>query len=665
MFWVNLMIVYFPSKPKAMALPRLTLLLTISTTLAILSACTTLGSLDGPPSRLEHFRSAEQAMHYVLSRQAALDKIEDHHYQSRSAEGLLEEDEVVVTGLRASAPEPIVESEALDPQQSNNSITNNQEAMVDEGDIVKRVGDYMLILRRGKIFSVHIGETVKKVDEINVQHENSTHEAWYDEMLVDNQHVVIVGYSYEHEQTEYVFLTLDEQGVLTREQTYLVASYDYYSSTNYASRLVDGNLVFYLKDIPVEGEAYNEDEPNPLTTYSAKIDDTGQLGEAYPLFASHDIYSPVVANRYQDLSATTIAICPLGKKAFTCHAKSIMGGHAVSTYSSRNAYYVWMEGEYWNLPVETYSDQRLKELSGSSHFYRTNDETVSAIYRIPFNGDPVGAVKVKGNPIDQFSFKERSDTLHVVAQTQETTFMASIALNKFKQEVSRLAGFHYTKVSEEESGYGINRFVDDKLVYIEEVYGIDDTHSKIAILNTDNTHDLTEITLPAEVRQLHPMGKNALVIAHDNNAEAELNFSTLDLGVNKRIAHTLAVSYDELAESRSHGFFYRPDSYSDKNSGGMFAVPVDVEIQDEEGVTADMLYTKVLPDLSLQEAGVLQGSRQVLEEEDDCEVSCTDWYGSARPIFWGDRVFALIKYEIIEGHRVGNRIEEHQRMSFQ
>ena len=30
-------------------------------------------------------------------------------------------------------------------------------------------------------------------------------------------------------------------------------------------------------------------------------------------------------------------------------------------------------------------------------------------------------------------------------------------------------------------------------------------------------------------------------------------------------------------------------------------------------------------------------------------ASCVDWYGNARPIFLGDRVLALMGYEIVEG----------------
>lgn len=67
--------------------------------------------------------------------------------------------------------------------------------------------------------------------------------------------------------------------------------------------------------------------------------------------------------------------------------------------------------------------------------------------------------------------------------------------------------------------------------------------------------------------------------------------------------------------------------------------------------------------LSLQSAGLLEASATM--EEDNCLVSCVDWYGNARAIFSGARVFALMGYEMIEG-RIGSdgQITETQRLNF-
>jgi hypothetical protein len=67
--------------------------------------------------------------------------------------------------------------------------------------------------------------------------------------------------------------------------------------------------------------------------------------------------------------------------------------------------------------------------------------------------------------------------------------------------------------------------------------------------------------------------------------------------------------------------------------------------------------------LRLSELGALD-SRPEPGMNDGCRASCVDWYGNARPIFIGNRVFALMGYEIVEGRVAGNGIAEVQRISF-
>jgi hypothetical protein len=73
--------------------------------------------------------------------------------------------------------------------------------------------------------------------------------------------------------------------------------------------------------------------------------------------------------------------------------------------------------------------------------------------------------------------------------------------------------------------------------------------------------------------------------------------------------------------------------------------------------------------LNLKPIGELRSSQTGGGRDDQCQASCVDWYGNARPIFLGDRVFALLGYEIVEGRMSwrgwpGERIEELRRLSF-
>ena len=57
-------------------------------------------------------------------------------------------------------------------------------------------------------------------------------------------------------------------------------------------------------------------------------------------------------------------------------------------------------------------------------------------------------------------------------------------------------------------------------------------------------------------------------------------------------------------------------------------------------------------DLALTALGALH-AQPGSWRDDGCKASCVDWYGNARPIFLGDRVLALMGYELVEG-RVEN-----------
>ena len=54
-------------------------------------------------------------------------------------------------------------------------------------------------------------------------------------------------------------------------------------------------------------------------------------------------------------------------------------------------------------------------------------------------------------------------------------------------------------------------------------------------------------------------------------------------------------------------------------------------------------------------------------EEDSLEVQSgwyEDWYDNARGIFDGERIFALIGYELIEARMIDGRLVERQRVNF-
>lgn len=657
---------------------------TLLLSLAVLSACSSISLKNYENSEnLTKFDSTQAALNYLRNREKAVDKLNSFYKPKKhgswftrlfkSDEDILEE--VVVFGLRMSAE---VEVPAL-MRLEDASITNNQEAAVDEGGIVKRLGNNFIVLRKGKLFSINIGPQLTKTDEIEIQPETWAHDAWYDELLIYKDLLLVIGYSYENDSTEYVFFKLDNQGQFERQSTYLVNSGDYYSEDNYAGRLVGNKFVFYIEDLYSGYDpSDNSMDMSKFSPYTSKIDKFGNVIQSYPLFNEHTIYSPIISSRY--LAMNTVIVCPIEPEDLSCTATSVLGGDVESHYASKEAFYFWVSGSGWNIEYELLPDSKLKRLARSKGFDQWPDNTLSAIIRVPINGEEVGAVKIKGLPIDQFSFKESNNHLLIAGRESKgeggwfrpdyeegSSFTAAIPLIDFQPTAITFPDSNYISIdSNEYGGTKNNRFIGNTLVYTS-TYGHVNL-SKIFVLDFEKGNSITLLESESMIDQLHPIGSDMLLVGYDQK-DATL-YQTLSLDTNIEIIDTLTVPNSELAESRSHGFFYKP--YDD---GGMYAIPVFIEPEEnkirENGNSyyaediADMLYTRVNSDLSMQAAGRLEGGKNLIwYSNDDCKISCYDWYGSARPIFWGDRIFALLKHELIEGVLIGDEVHELQRIDF-
>src|SRR5262249_17861460 len=122
------------------------------------------------------------------------------------------------------------------------------------------------------------------------------------------------------------------------------------------------------------------------------------------------------------------------------------------------------------------------------------------------------------------------------------------------------------------------------------------------------------------------------------------------------------------SETRSHGFFFRDDPGPDNSYSGAYGVlglpvghpmrPGFAQLFDE---SAGVVFVR-------REAGRFNPLGELLSQPDkatadDCVASCVDWYGNARPIFVGERAFALMGYELVEGRITGTSIEETGRVN--
>ncbi|NNC71949.1 MAG: hypothetical protein HKN78_03640, partial [Sphingomonadaceae bacterium] len=174
----------------------------------------------------------------------------------------------------------------------------------------------------------------------------------------------------------------------------------------------------------------------------------------------------------------------------------------------------------------------------------------------------------------------------------------------------------------------------------------------------------TALDIGHGVERIEQLGADAVVIG--SGSENKLGFSAIALDRTPRIADIFTMPAAGQGESRSHAYFYRPDSRSSDGASGTLGLPIARQIEPRFrqllGNSAAMLFLR-RNDREFSLAGEL-GAEVEGVIDDGCEASCVDWYGNARPIFLGNRIFALMGYELVEGRMRGGRISEIGRLDY-
>ncbi|MFO0664869.1 MAG: beta-propeller domain-containing protein [Polyangiaceae bacterium] len=574
----------------------------------------------------------------------------------------------------AAAPAPMSDavgrSEAGQAKAANGaaatSITNNQHAGVDEGDIVKLRGKHLVVLRRGRLFSLRLENDkivpVDRVDAFGPDIDPSG--TWYDELLISDRKLVVVGFSYARGGTEVGLFDIDDAGHIKYKSTYHLKSNDYYSARNYSSRLIGDKLVFYMPTY-LNARANDPIENFPAMRRwhkGAKADEFQVMGNGSTVYRPETLATMPSALH-------SVVTCDLAGAQPVCDVRSVLGSYSRTFYVSPSSVYVWTH-EYIQ-PEQLYEDDEAMTPRKA--------EQRASLFRLPLNGGAPSRVLASGAPTDQFSFLEGADGfLNVLVRGQGngdamwqtegrggSTAMLRFPISRFSGPDIHVPKSFYTELPSV-AGYTMqNRFVGDSVLYgAGNSWGY--ARNRVQQTNQVYTYRYKEKrpaqVLPLEhpVDRLEPMGGNALVVGGDGS---NLHFTSIALGAaDARIASSYVREHASQGELRSHGFFFRRDT----EESGVLGLPVRGDAQPGYAhLFRDSAYVLFLKSdaLKLSEFGQL-GSNLNGAPQDGCRASCVDWYGNARPIFIGNRVFALLGYELVEGKVEHGRIQEFRRSSF-
>jgi hypothetical protein len=569
--------------------------------------------------------------------------------RQRERQGVMKAEANTAGYMNDSAPQPTVAAN----KKSGESITNTQEANVDEGGIVKLHGDHLVILRRGRLFTVKVGDNslqpVSSVDAFGPEIDPSS--TWYDEMLVSDDTVAVIGYSYERGGTEVGLFSLNDSGKLAYRSTYHLRSNDYYSSRNYASRLIGSKLIFYTPLYLSPGD------DNPFENFPAvrRWHKGAKPEEFQRIVSATRVYRPE-----HDFAAGagtalhTVTVCDLANGGFDCKATAVLGPPGRVFYVSENSVYVWVS-DWARRGQQMHAD--------------------SMLYRMPLDGSEPSALGVSGTPVDQFSFLESDDNhLNVLVRSDSVgdgmwgaetaagdVALMRVPLSSFSDGSEVVDSENYRRLPTP-GGYTFqNRFVGDYLLYGTGSGWGEPENAKHANLFVVGWADgeLHKISLVHGVDRIEQMGGNAVVIGTDGR---DLHFSAIRLDDAPSIADSFVRKEASQGELRSHGFFYKPDGPDSGTLGLPISVPARADYRHLFESSAAILFLRN-DDLHFEKAGEL-AARSDRAVDDACRASCVDWYGNARPLFVRGRVLALLGYEIVEGALDDGRMRELRRVNY-
>lgn len=608
--------------------------------------------IDIPPVREVAFTPVQKTMRAFRSDQELKNYLKELA-EKQKREARRSEAKQSATGLFSSPGNAPIDVSSVAKDEKEESVTNVQHAGVDEGGIVKVHGNHLVVLRRGRLFTVAIEDgALKPISAVDAfAPDINPSSTWYDEMLVSNDTIAVIGYSYERGGTEIGLFNIDSAGQLRYRSTHHMRSNDYYSSRNYASRLIGNNLIFYtpLYLSPGADDPFRNFPAVRKWHKGPKAEEFRRIASATRVYRSE---RPINSN--YGLALHTVTVCDLSNDDFACEATGVIGPAGRVFYVSPDSVYVWVSD--W-----TRRGQQMK--------------AESMLYRMPLDGSSPSALQVSGSPVDQFSFLESPDAqLNVLVRSDASgdgmwnaegaagdVALMRVPLNSFSDGSEAVPSSNYRSLPKPQGYTFQNRFVGNYLLYgTGSGWGYPENKQEAALFAVPWAGgDLTTMALAHGVDRIEAIGANAVVVGTDGK---DLHFTSVRLDDSPSLAGSFTRKGASQGELRSHGFFYKPDG----PESGMIGLPISLPGRPgyrhlfEESAAILFLRNDAL---NFEKAGELaaDSARAV---NDNCRASCVDWYGNARPLFVKGRVLALLGYELVEGMLEAGRMRELRRVSY-
>ncbi len=580
-----------------------------------------------------------------------------------------------VAGAVAPSPQANLSADSVGVTSGEaSSITNVQTQGVDEGGIVKQIGRFLIVLQDGRLFVVDTrnGEApgLSLASRTNV-YRSPNQDTWFDELLTSGNRILVAGYSYREQASEITVLTINDNGQLRREATYYISSNDYYDIENYATRLVNGNLVIYT---PLDIS-----NVNPRTRMRWPVvrrwlrdgDHRAETTQGRSLFDANDIYKPV--QRTLQPMVHSVSVCPLGDLSagdeLECRTTAFVGGGQREFFVSPTDIFLWVTPHQWD-GVLSRDCARPGAAAGS---------IPATIFRVPLNGETPRALHARGQPTNQLALDGNTEEFRAlltwnvgpcaggnVAQVR----YFHVPLSSFRTTPIEATPSRYVSAPSPQASQYEVRYTRTHVVYGGRngwsSYPPEPNQtlpsSPVIALPLANPSAATVVEAPHNIIRLERAGNNAILSGY--RTDRGLSMSVLDLEGQPRIVSTQILDGRYESEGRSHAF----NALVGPDDTGVMGIPTVTRTWEGgrwwfRSQASDISYLTLSRAGRLSWAGQLVARQNAQDPNYRCEVSCVDWYGNTRALFIGTRVFGLSGTELIEGALVSGRIRETRRLN--
>ncbi len=545
---------------------------------------------------------------------------------------------------------------------SNTGVTTTQIAGIDEGDIVKAMGKHVLVLRRGMLYVVDT-DTLEVSGRTSVMPEDE--DGWIDELLVHapTRRAVVVGFVQGPDDRAYTLMHLfniDDAGAITRGDAIYLRSEDYFSDENYATRLLGNDLLLYtMHTLQIEQRFEPEEFEGMEADEIAAMRAMNRWDATLPAIRNErgrfeNTWSPRrIFKRTQGRARTLHAVtrCDLSRSPVPCTTQGVIEDGYARLFVSPTAAYLWVDSP----SLVRQPDDEASDAAWDAYDEQIqNLESIAAVYRFPHARPRVQLAMARGTLESMMHLAEFDGHLHALVgwtdQVDEDEEEEESAVEMSTSEAALLR-FNLRSFGQRLTRSDVRRLPSGtpqvgRWSGRRVVYGAGD---KTVVHDASTNESWTVDHTPTRVDPIE--GGVLITLSSD-----EVEYLSVDLQAAPRALEQRRLVGASGSETRTHGFFFLPNG----PGTGTFGVPIVREAPGRQTGRAAIAFF----DMSGFQT-TLAGTIFSHGTEVPCTQSCVDWYGNARPVFWGDRIFALMGSEIVEAQRSNGELVEARRTVLQ